>query len=341
MPDHLVEEAEKIHTYFDSYLQKVRENVFPIALTFLEEDIRDPRANGPGIHPDAFMFRANHIGLALFDNGFFGIAEKLYRVLLQKTIEYRDQTENWRHAGALYANIAGACAAQGNIDQAVIELLKAAEDDKETYGIKKQQSFALTGLLQAYFADPIRDEILNTVQQVNQNIALSDVKSLSTDMGDREYAFLAYARLASMHVTANLQFPNEFSKLQVFSAFRSLSSLLEVELKTINGNLNNFLFPTLRALYGKKGWWQDFEKKRKDVGAVRNSNTPVDDRLRDGMAIVTTDDDSLFWKSLLISYIVRNYTIHQLEIHTNLVQSYSEEAFGHIVHVLIAARKHK
>jgi hypothetical protein len=255
------------------------------------------------------------------------------------TLSYREEIGNWRHAGALHANTAAACAAQGNIDQAVIELLKAAQDDVETYGVEKGDSFAITNLLQDYFCIPVRNEALRVVQTVNPAPTIADVESLCRFLGDREYAFLAYVRLAVVHEEANQEFPNEFSQLQIFSALRSLSSLLEVELKTIAGSMETTFFPTIKTLY-EDGWWQDFDNKRRVIGATHGSTRPVDDQLRDAIAINPTDDDSRFWKSLLIAYIIRNYTTHQLETQCALVQSYSQEALGHILHVMMTASRH-
>jgi hypothetical protein len=331
---------EKIHEEFRAKLEAVQSEVVGTAVALLQEDIQNPELNGADVPADAFMFRANQIGLALADNGYFAVAERLYRALVQETLRYRRETGNWRHAGALYANTAGACAAQRNLDRAVVELLKAAQDDVETYGVPKHKSFAITGLLQEYFGNPVRNEALKVVQAVNPTVTMADVEALSSLLGEREYALLAYAHLALVHEAANRQFPNEFSQLQIFSALRSLSSLLEVELKTIVGNMQDTLMPTLKMLYESKSWWQVFENKRIAIRATRNSNRPIDDQLKDAIAIAAADDDAGFWKSLLVAYIIRNYTTHQLETQCALVQSFSQEALGHILHVMVAASKH-
>jgi hypothetical protein len=38
---------------------------------------------------------------------------------------------------------------------------------------------------------------------------------------------------------------------------------------------------------------------------------------------------------------VRNYTIHQLETPCALVQSYAQEALGHILHVMITTPEYR
>ena len=329
-----------IRERFRDKWQVVQEEAIGTAVAMLQEDIRNPDLNNPGVPPDTFMLRANQIGHALLESGFSSVAERLYQALLEETLKYRQESGSWRHAGALYANKAGARAAQSNIDGMVIDLLRAAEDDVRTYGVSKADSFAITGLLQRYFGNPVRDRTLKVVQGINPNVTLADIEALGSRLGNREYAFLAYVYLGLKHEGANREFPNEFSQLQVFSALRSLSSLLEVELKTIAGNLQNTLYPTMEALFSGKRWWSAFDCGRQAIGATRNSNRPVDDQLRDAISISPTDDESRFWKGLLIGYIVRNYTIHQLETQCALIQSYAHEALGHILHVTITAPRH-
>jgi hypothetical protein len=313
----------------------------------LQDDIKSPDLTGfdDPAKANLFMLRANQMSSALFRWGFFAIAERMYRVLVQETLKYRQETDSWRHAGALYVNTAGACAAQGKLDQVVVELLKAAQDDVKTYGVAAGDSYAIRGLLQEYFGNPVRKAALKTVRRVDRALTLADMERLPGLIGSREYAFLAYVHLALVNEAANQEFPNDFSKLQIFGALRSLSALLEVELKALS-NTDDTLFPAMVALYGghkkkRKAWWPAFEDtKNNKIKATKNSPRSVDDQLRDAIAIRSTDDDSKFWKSLLIAYIVRNYTIHQMETKCALVQVYSDEALGHILHVMTTASRH-
>jgi hypothetical protein len=330
---------------FLNKLKGVQSEVIETAVAMLRDDIQDPHRTGPDASPDDFMIRANQIGFGLFQGEFFAIAERMYRALVHETLRYRQETGNWRHAGALYVNTAGACAAQGKFDDGVVELLKAEQDDMKTYGVAKDDSYAVTRLLQDYFTNPIRKEALKIVQRVNPTLALADIKALAGLLGRREYAFLAYMHLALRHGNINREFSNEFSQLQIFSALRSLSALLEVELKSLSGT-NDTLYPAIVALYGgdrekRKAWWPAFEDtKNNKVKATQDSPRSVDEQLRDTIAIGPTDDDSRFWKSLLIAYIVRNYAIHQLETQCALVQDSSDEALGHILHVMTTASRH-
>ena len=340
------QDLSAIREEFLNKLKGVQSEIMETAVAMLREDIQDPDRTGPGAKPDDFMLRANQIGFGLFRGEFFAIAERMYRVLVHETLKYRQETGNCRHAGALYANTAGACAAQGKFDDGVVELLKAEQEDMKTYGVPKDHSYAVTGLFQDYFRNPIRKEALKTAQRVNPTLALADMKALADRLGSREYAFLAYMHLALRHGNINREFSNEFSQLQIFSALRSLSALLEVELKSLSGT-NTTLYPAIVALYGgdkkkRKAWWPAFEDtKNKKVKDTKGSSRLVDDQLRDVIAIRPTDDDSRFWKSLLIAYIVRNYTIHQLETECALVKDHSDEVLGHILHVMTRASRHE
>lgn len=311
------------------------------ALGMLRHDIDDPQLTREDSHADAFMLRANQLGLALFKCGAFAVAERLYRDMAKLTKSYRTETGAWRHAGAMNANMAAACAAQGNIDEAVVQLFRAAEDDVPTYPIDQpDESFAITDLLEQYFCAPVRKDALQVVQTIDRAISMPDLHSLGADLGHREYAFLAYVRLAVLHARANDDFRNIFSQLQIFSALRSLSCLLEVHLKTLAGLPNKTLYPAAKALFDHNTWWGEWDRKRKDVGATKNSTTPVDDRLRSAIALTPTDEDSRFWKSLLVACIARPYTVHQMETECALVQEYPYEALGHILHVMVAAPDH-
>jgi hypothetical protein len=324
-------------------LKRTNTEVIDIALALLREDIQDSALNdlsAPGVIPDTYMLRAHQIGLALFDNQCFAIAERLYRRLAEEVLDYSKRTGEQRFVGVLHFNIAVACAAQGNIDRAVVELWKAAEESARIYEVPRDES--VRELLKKYFSEPATHAALNIVQQINPSITHTDIESLRGLLGTpREYAFLAYIHLADTHEKANRLSPNEFSQLQLFSAMRSLSSLLEVELKTISGNMQSTLHPTLETLFKSKHWWNDFEDQRKAVGAVKDSNIPIDDQLSDAISMTPKDSESRFWKSLLVAYIARNYTTHQLEIQSAIVQLYAHETLGHILHVMITAQKHR
>ena len=221
-----------------------------------------------------------------------------------------------------------------------MELLKAVKEDERTYRIAPQDSFAITGLLQEYFGKPVRNIALSMVQAVNPNITLADVEQASTNLSRNEYAFWSYVYIAGTHEEANQIFENDFSDLQVFSAIRNLSALLEVRLKTLTGNQHQTFFPAITSLYSTRTWWASFETERRQVGATQNSVIPVDNQLRDAINIVSIDAESNFWKSLLVAYITRNYTIHQMDITSPLIQLHSSVVLGHVINVMILADRY-
>lgn len=234
------EMLEQIQVEYRSKIQKALEEAIGVALSMFEADIRNPTLNDlskAGITADTFMLRANSVGLALFDNGLFSAAERLYRTLAQRTMEYRDATKERRHVGVFYANTAAAWFAQGNSDQGIIDLLRAAQDDVPTYSLKEiKDSYALTDLLPHYFGKRVQETALKIAKRVNGGLALTDVQDLCRLLDNqqffRDYIFLAYVDLAQEHTVVNQHTPNEFSQLQVFSALRSVAAIFEIQLKS-------------------------------------------------------------------------------------------------------------
>ena len=335
-----IQEITNIQKVYETVIQTFRDWIIRDALTMLHEDLRNPDLPEISGVPqdDIFMMRANQVVLAFFSNDLTAASERMLRGLIQETQAYDKETGNRHHLGALYANTALACIAQGNYDQGIVELLAAARDDEDTRGVPRSESFAVTDLLENVF-DLTRKSALALAHSIDAGLTLASVKNLKGVLGDiPEYAFLAYARQASTHIETNRDFPNEFSQMQVFSALRNLSCLFEVELKALAGAKEKTFHPTMQVLFeDNTTWWTSFENTRKKIGATQNSPRSVDDQLKDAIALSPSDPDMVFWKSLLVTYIVRNYTVHQMETQCALVQIYSEEALGHILHAIIAA----
>ncbi len=283
------------------------------------------------------MLRAHQIGRALFNSGFVTVADEFYYRMAELTVEYRETTGNWRHAGAMYANNAAARAAQGDMDEAVFLLAKAAVDDEKTYGVTHHDSYAVTGLLGTYFTEPAMETVLAEAQKTDSSLSMVDVESLCGFLGNRAYAFLSYSVGAWKHSAQNRSVPNEYSRLQAFSALRSLSALLEVELKLVSGNMNTEMYGAMSGLYGSKPWWKSFQNDQKTVGQTSKSTVPVDDRLKKALALSPSDAVSGFARSLLLSYIVRNYTVHQIESESAIVTDYSEEVLSHLLSTMLRA----
>jgi len=337
------EHTTNIRRKYETIIQTFRDWIIRDALIMLHEDLRKPDLPGISGVPqdDVFMMRANQVVLALFKNDLAAASERMLRGLIQETQAYDKATGNRHHLGALYANTALACIAQGNYDQGIVEILAAAREDEETRGVPSNESFAVTDLLEEVF-DLTRKNVLVVVQNIDSSLTLTSIKDLKSTLGNvREYAFLAYAHQALAHIDINQDTPNEFSRMQVFSALRNLSCLLEVELKTLAGNMQNTLYPTVQTLFGGKTWWKAFKDTREKIGATQKSTRPVDDRLKDAIALSPSNPDVRFWRSLLVAYIVRNYTAHQMETHCALVHTYSQHTLAHIVHTMIAAPSHR
>ncbi len=348
------QQLDSIREASRSKLQSAKTEVIESAFALLSEDLRNPALNDLGkVGPDTFMLRAHYTGLALFDSGLYSLAEAFYDHLAKQTEQYCRESGESRHTGALYVNKAVACFAQGNVDQGIIDILKAAQDDIKIYSIATiRDSYAIQTLLPYYFGNRVQEAALTIIQKVNPQLTLRDVQDLCRELGNnqfiRDYVLLAYIELALRHIETNRRTPNEFSQLQVFSTLRSVSAMFEIQLKSMNkgGNPKDTLYPTLKSLYSCKGWWDDntgarqvFEQTRQNIGATEKSTKPIDEVLKDALSITPTDDDSKFWKSLLVAYVVRNYTVHQLETQCALIQSYPEEALGHILNALISAPK--
>ena len=328
-------EVIAVHERYKSQLAVTRQSIIDDALSLLREDIADPALNTPPIEPDAFMFRANQIGIALIENGFSAFAATLYGEMLALTLKYRLESGQERHAGALFANRAAAWATQGNVDAMTISLLQAADDDVRTYGVQAADSFAITGLLKSYFVDPVRKEALMIAASVNPALTLSDFADLGALLADKELAFLQYVQLALLHIDIQTRYRNLFSDLQILSALRSLSSLLEVELKSLAKKMDLDLGQTITYLFGSKSWWRPFVRQR---DRIFRASRATDSRLVAALGLVPSDDDASFWKSLIVIHIVRNYTVHQLDTQTTLVQQHARDALGHILHVMLVAQ---
>jgi tetratricopeptide (TPR) repeat protein len=339
-PDEFEKQLKDLGEAFCSKVAAFREETTHNVEVMFREDIRALDLPAlPGVpDDDVFMMRANQAALALFDNQFYAASERLYRSMIEATQTYDHDHDAKHHLGALYASVALACIAQGNFDQGIVELLKAAQDDVETRSIPRRDSYAITGLLEEQL-DRFRQEALRAAQRIDPALTMTNLAELRSVLGDlREYAFLAYVRLALLHKEANQQFQNEFSQLQMFNALRGLSSLFEVELKIINGNMEGKLLPVITSLYKSKTWWKDFFNGLSAVKGRSKPFRPIDDQIRDSVALKPTDADSRFWKSLIVIYIVRNYTIHQLETYCALIQDHYEEVFQNIMYAMITAR---
>lgn len=321
------------------FTQEARE-MMKAAMKQLETDIEDPKLTSAGTHADDYMLRANQIGLALFENQFFSLADELYWSMARLAQEYRDRTGNWRHLGAMHANRAIVRSVLGDLDDAVVFLLRAAQDDVKSYNIAQSDSYAITQLLHQHLVGPATKTITQLVRPVNPNVTDADVETLFSYMGNRRYALMAYVVQAAKHYNYNKELESEYSRLQVFSAIRSLSSLLEVRLKILSGHMEDELFKAMRRLYGKKLWWPTFDSTRISLSSNGNSPLSADDKLKNALAFQPADDVSRFWRGLMVVHVVRNYTIHYMESECELVKTHPLEAMAHILDVMTSAKSY-
>jgi len=316
-------------------LQITNDEIFATALRLLQEDLRNHQLSGLIAAPDDYATRANNIAFLFIKNHLASAAEILYQLLIDETIKHTGETNTQRHMGAFYANKGVACALQGNLDQAVVEFLRASEEDKLAYGSAKERSFALVTLLPEYFVSPLQKEILVLAQHINPNLTVADIERLIRFLGSRSYAFIAYIKTYHTHHEALQVSDNLFSKLQILSSFRNLCALLEIELKIKASTTEGELLAIITQLYKNETWWKAFIHAKDLIKGTRKVPRSVNDELRDSFSVLAPDEDTMFWKSLLIGYITRNHTIHQMDTTTHLVTHYSQQIMAHLMYAMI------
>lgn len=307
------------------------------AIYMLQEDLKRSEFIDPSAAPDGYINRANNIVFLYLNNNFADAAVILYQMLIEKTLEHSKSTGIRRYLGALYANKGVAHAIQGNLDQAVVEFLRAFEEDKITYGNTKDRSFAMITLLPEYFIKPLQGEILMLARNVKPELEIADIERLCVFLDDLAYAFIAYIRQYIVHNEAIKVAENFYSKLQILNSFRNLCAMFEVELKIKSGTPEDELLSLITNLYKYEVWWKDFIRAKDSVKGTRKSPRSINDELRDSFAINALDEATIFWKSLLITYITRNHTIHQMDINTDLIDRHSVLTISHILYAMIKA----
>lgn len=326
-----------IHGIALAKLAALHDELVSGAVALLEADIALPDCDERGSERDRYMLRANQIGIALMHAGSPLIAMQLYSKLIDTALRFRRETGRWRHVGALLANRAAAWAQMGRYDLAAVDLLHAAHEDVDTSGGDESGSFARTHLLQLYFGEPARKAACDLAQRVDTSLALSDIENLCSSLGEQQYALWAYVRAAVTHIAANREFPNPYSQLEIWGALRGLSSLMELRLKMMTENIGATLLPTLEQLYQGASWWASFDRERSNIGATKNHRVSHEKQFQQAEDMNAPDDTSSFWRSLLIAYVVRNYTVHNMDDNGGFVQQHAEDAFGHTLRVMILA----
>ena len=330
---HLVEVLSSLN----QNLTSINKEIVNVAVQMLREDLHNPELTGPKAAPDDYVTRANNVAFLYLRNNSASNAELLYQILIEETLRHSKETNTRRHLGALYANKGVAYALQGNLDQAVVEFLRAFEEDKVAYGPARERSFAMITLLPRYFISPLQTEILKLGQLVNPTVTIAEIEKLCTFLGSLAYAFIAYVKLYLVHNEAIQVSDNFYSKLQILSALRNICALFEIELKIKSGLPDSELISLITSIHKTDSWWKTFVHTKERIKGTRKSPRTIDDELQNSLTIPTPDEDTLFWKSILIAYITRNHTVHQMDTTTNLINQYHYQVISHLIYAMIKA----
>lgn len=210
-------------------------------------------------------------------------------------------------------------------------------------GTPTDQSFALLEMFDHSFGKPAREFALEAAKNVNFRVISNEIAQLSDSLATSKYAFLAYLHIGRSHETEAQELESDFSYLQKLNVIRSLSILLEGEIRKVCGTRKESILKSLEKHPDpiKIPWFKAFDDQRRNVGAINNTTKSADDQLREAMATTATTEDERFWRSLLVGYIVRNYSAHQMDITPTFLRSSFKIVVGHIVNAMIHAPSYR
>jgi len=296
-----------------------------------------------GFGPDGKAIGADFIALQLIIDRQYQLAAQIYEMLAIGTVQWRETSDQPRHAGRFYANLGTARALLGDVDRACIAFWRAAEEDQLTNGTDPKKSFAISEMFESSFGNPAREFAWEAAKSVNFRVVADEIKTLSDSLGPSKYAFLAYLHVGRIHETEAHGLESDFSYLQKLNVIRSLSVILETEIRKVCGTTKESILKSLErhALAGKIIWYNDFDARRVAVGATLQSTTPVDDQLKAALSTTVTCDDQRFWRSVLIGYIARNFSAHQMDITPSFLRTSFKLVVGHIVNAMIYAQNYR
>ena len=100
------------------------------------------------------------------------------------------------------------------------------------------------------------------------------------------------------------------------------------------------LFSCIAYLYKRTSWWKNFCKRKVQAEGKQPPKRSLDDQLQTAIGTRASSPESLYWKSLLVAYVLRNYTTHIMEIQAPLVQTYSEQALSNVLHAMVMAKRY-
>ena len=338
------EELQAIYQEFRNLLQQTRHEIGLQGRKTLGVDIGDPRITGDGApDPDAFMIRANQIGLAIFDEGFYALAEQYYEELQHYTEEYRDG-KGWRHAGALMANRGVACWAQGNVEHAVKLWVDTAQrEDSRTYQVDLLDSPAVNALYERYVRKEAREFAELAAQSVEPSVTEDEVVLLCERLrtsrdGQLEFALMDCLTTA-LRNTGERMPGNVFSAWRCLTALRNLACLMEWQLKTIAKVPDAKLYQALVEVFKQEHWWGKCQSALNEAGADEKGGVPVERLIVKAIEGGFNGASAPPAQSVLVAWGIRNHTVHWMDTAGELVTEYSMQALGHVLNVMIAAAK--
>jgi hypothetical protein len=222
--------------------------------------------------------------------------------------------------------------AQGNIDDGIFYILEAAKDDSLISGNPPDDSYALTHLFRSTVVDPMLANILEATTIIDAHLTQSDVDAWFVSLGDRRYAFLAYMVTLQKNRRLLHQHPHEYNYWQIYSCLRNLATFFEVEMKHLAQQKE--LYQALRFLYNAKGWWPGFEREKNTLAKITDS----ENRLRQAFSITCATRTDYYCKSLLIAYIARNYTVHEMDAPNGLTLSELDLVLENLLYAMLRAQ---
>jgi hypothetical protein len=316
-------------------LSQSRDQLLSDAQRLIDLALSDSNWSGPEAPLDAYLYQANALALAAANSGMLSTAAEVYNSLIDYMKSRFNLGGERRPIGLLLVNLGIIYCSQGNIDMGIFYILEAAKDDSIIAGNSPDDSYALKHLFRTTLIDPMLANVLEAVNVIDPQLTQSDINDWFISLGHRRYALLAY--MVAMQNNRRLlhQHPHEYNYWQIYSSIRNIAALFEVEIKLFAHRKS--LYSALQSLYSQKTWWRAFEIRKKQVGEDRDSTVPPDTRLRSAFITLTSTPDSKFWKSLLITYISRNYTVHEMDSPNALTREELDQVLESVLYTMIAA----
>ena len=317
-------------------LREAEENILSAGYSVFRKEIEKDKYDDSSLDPVEFAKPANDFGAALIWNFHYELAYRFFNLLAAETLHYRESTKRHRHAGSFYANAGLARAHMGDMRGALALFELAAVEDAESYGTDRDKSFAMTTMFDSYLGETGRDFAWKTASSIDGRIGLPEIKALCDRLGNERPYFLTVlheARLCEQTDTSKIL--KSVLASERLNILRRLGILLEAETRNLYGVDEGSIFIVFRNHHGGRGtWFDDFDNRRKAIRATKNNPAPVEDQMKDALSTPASSDEEKFWRSLLVGYVIRNYTAHQTEVDDYLAIQHFKEGVGHVVNAL-------